>query len=131
LQWATYYDAADEAGISRIWGGIHPPIDNLVGRRIAAQVGKGVWALAQQYFDGSVTRTPVTIALTQPASGTNQIRLNVLRGLYYKLQSTADLNLPFSDEPGGATLAYDTALTVTNTASGGQRFYRAACLLGP
>src|SRR5262249_48569014 len=23
LQWATYYDAADQAGQSRIWGGIH------------------------------------------------------------------------------------------------------------
>ncbi|MGZ6869675.1 MAG: hypothetical protein ACXVHI_05105 [Frankiaceae bacterium] len=23
-QWATYYDAADQAGISRIFGGIHP-----------------------------------------------------------------------------------------------------------
>jgi hypothetical protein len=131
LEWATYYDAADEAGISRIWGGIHPPIDNLTGRRVAAQIGKEVWALAKQYFDGSVTQAPITIALTPNGPGANQIRLNVLRGLYYKLQSTADLNLPFSDEPGAATLAYDTALMVTNTASGSQRFYRAACLLGP
>jgi hypothetical protein len=131
LQWATYYDAADEAGISRIWGGIHPPIDNLTGRRIAAQVGKGVWALAKQYFDGSIARTPISVALTQPGTGTNQIQLNVLRGFYYKLQSTTDLNLPFTDEPGGATLAYDTSLTLISTNSGLQKFYRAACLLGP
>ncbi len=131
LQWATYYDAADEAGISRIWGGIHPPIDNLVGRRAAAQVGKGVWALAKQYFDGSVVRAPVTLALTQLGTGTSQIRFNVLRGLYYKIQSTTDLGLPFTDEPGSATRAFDTLLSTTNTASGPQRFYRAACLLGP
>jgi hypothetical protein len=131
LQWATYYDAADEAGISRIWGGIHPPIDNLTGRQVAAQVGKDVWALAKQYFDGSVIQTPVTMALTHSASGNNQIRLSVLRGLYYKLQSTADLSVPFSDEPGGATLAYDTSLFITNAAAGTQKFYRAACLLGP
>jgi len=45
LQWATYFDASDEAGISRIWGGIHPPIDNLAGRRVGSQVGKlsGLW----------------------------------------------------------------------------------------
>src|SRR5262249_35289870 len=29
LQWGRYYDAADQAGLSRIWGGIHPPIDDL------------------------------------------------------------------------------------------------------
>src|SRR5207245_2828460 len=62
LQWATYYDAADQAGISRIWGGIHPPIDNLAGRRAGAQCGLGVWALAQKYFDGSITNTSFALA---------------------------------------------------------------------
>ena len=32
LQWATYYDAADEAGISRRYGGIHVPADDGPGR---------------------------------------------------------------------------------------------------
>jgi hypothetical protein len=41
LQWATYYDAADEAGISRIWGGIHPPIDNVAGRRVGSEEHSG------------------------------------------------------------------------------------------
>ena len=36
LQWATYYDATDEAGTSRRWGGIHPAIDDLPGRIIGA-----------------------------------------------------------------------------------------------
>jgi len=39
LQWATYYDAADQAGISRIYGGIHPPIDNLEGRVAGVRAG--------------------------------------------------------------------------------------------
>jgi hypothetical protein len=34
LQWATYRDASDQTSLSRIWGGIHPPIDDLPGRRI-------------------------------------------------------------------------------------------------
>jgi hypothetical protein len=131
LQWGTYYDAADEAGISRIWGGIHPPIDNLVGRRIASQVGKNVWALARQYFDGSIARVPITLEVAQTTAGTRQLRLNVLRGFYYKVQSTADLTQPFTDEPGSPALAYDTALTITNSVAGAARFYRAACLLGP
>jgi hypothetical protein len=39
LQWATYYDAADQAGISRLYGGIHVRADDLVGRRLGARIG--------------------------------------------------------------------------------------------
>jgi hypothetical protein len=53
LQWATYYDAADQAGISRIYGGIHIPADDFAGRRIGSQVGKRAWALAERYFRGT------------------------------------------------------------------------------
>ena len=32
LQWATYRDASDQCSLSRIWGGIHPPADDIPGR---------------------------------------------------------------------------------------------------
>ena len=54
LQWGTYFDAADQAGQSRLWGGIHVQVDDLTGRRVGAQCGRAVWALARKYFDGSV-----------------------------------------------------------------------------
>ena len=38
LQWATYYDAADQAGLSRLWG-IHVRHDDFVGRTIGSQIG--------------------------------------------------------------------------------------------
>jgi hypothetical protein len=53
LQAATYFDAADQAGISRIYGGIHIPEDDFAGRRIGSLCGKQALALAQRYFDGS------------------------------------------------------------------------------
>jgi hypothetical protein len=56
LQSATYYDAADQAGISRIYGGIHITADDLAGRRVGSTVGKRAMALAQRYFDGSARR---------------------------------------------------------------------------
>ncbi len=56
LQSATYYDAADQAGISRIYGGIHVTADDFGGRRVGSTVGKRAWALAQRYFDGSARR---------------------------------------------------------------------------
>jgi len=131
LQWATYYDAADEAGISRIWGSIHPPIDNFAGRRVGAQVGKGAWSLAKRYWDGSVTNVPVTVALRKLNSSTNEVQCTTLRGLYYRIQSTTNLNDAFVDEPGGATLAFEESLRRTNSISGQQKYYRAAASLTP
>lgn len=52
LQWATYADAADQAGQSRIWGGIHIEPDDLAGRRIGHEVGLDAVALARRYFTG-------------------------------------------------------------------------------
>jgi hypothetical protein len=53
MQWATYYDAADEAGISRIFGGIHPPVDDFAGRRTGALVGAAAFDKAKGYFLGT------------------------------------------------------------------------------
>jgi hypothetical protein len=53
LEWATYYDAADQAGVSRLYMGIHIPADDFEGRRIGSTCGKDAMALALKYFDGS------------------------------------------------------------------------------
>jgi hypothetical protein len=54
LEWATYYDAADQAGQSRLWGGIHIQADDFTGRQIGSQCGKTAWTLAQGYYNGVV-----------------------------------------------------------------------------
>ena len=53
LQWATYFDAADAAGQSRLWMGIHVPPDDFGGRRVGAECGKAAWDRAQRHFDGT------------------------------------------------------------------------------
>ncbi len=53
LQWASYYDASDEAGQSRLWGGIHITADDFAGRRVGHQLGLGAVAMASRYFEGS------------------------------------------------------------------------------
>lgn len=50
LQWASYRDASDQCSLSRIWGGIHPPADDLPGRIMGAQIGPDAYDLAIQYF---------------------------------------------------------------------------------
>jgi hypothetical protein len=52
LQAATYFDAADMAGQSRLFGGIHIEADDFSGRRIGSQCGLDAWALAQRYYQG-------------------------------------------------------------------------------
>tara|TARA_R110000850_G_scaffold16697_6_gene51838 strand:- start:30418 stop:32595 length:2178 start_codon:yes stop_codon:yes gene_type:complete len=54
LQWATYQDASDQCSLSRIWGGIHPPIDDIPGRVIGQQVGEDAFAFASAYISGEV-----------------------------------------------------------------------------
>ncbi len=54
LQWATYRDAADQTSLSRIWGGIHPPVDDIPGRLIGEKIGIAAFDLANNYFDGSI-----------------------------------------------------------------------------
>ena len=53
LQWATYYDAADQAGQSRIFGGIHILPDDYGGRRIGRDVGLSAYARAKTYWNGT------------------------------------------------------------------------------
>ena len=50
LQWATYMDASDQCSLSRIWGGIHPPIDDIPGRMIGDVIGPQASLLADSIF---------------------------------------------------------------------------------
>ena len=50
LQWAKYSDASDQCSLSRIWGGIHPPADDLPGRLMGSAIGKSAFEFASLYF---------------------------------------------------------------------------------
>jgi len=54
LQWATYRDASDQTSLSRIWGGIHPPIDDIRGRIIGDKIGKEAFNFASTFFSTSL-----------------------------------------------------------------------------
>ena len=131
LQWATYYDAADQAGLSRIYGGIHPPVDDLAGRRAGSQCGQGVWALAQKYFDGSVTNVPFALTVRPLTPAGCELRLDALRGFFYKLQTTTNLSQPFADDPAGFIQALDSPTVRTDNAAGPKKFYRAIRATAP
>jgi hypothetical protein len=55
LQWATFADAADQAGVSRLYDGIHVRADDLAGRVMGAEVGRQAFDLARTYYDPTET----------------------------------------------------------------------------
>ena len=50
LQWATYRDASDQCSLSRIFGGIHPPVDDIPGRKIGIKIGNKAFAKSKALF---------------------------------------------------------------------------------
>lgn len=66
LQWATYRDASDQCSLSRIWGGIHPPADDIPGRLMGEAIGREAFDFAIPYFNSSITNTPNGEMLVYP-----------------------------------------------------------------
>lgn len=65
LQWATYRDASDQCSLSRIWGGIHPPFDDMPGRLIGEKIGINAFHFAEKYFKIDTTTTAVADVANQ------------------------------------------------------------------
>lgn len=68
LQWATYRDAADQSGLSRIWGGIHPPVDDIPGRNIGILVAQNVLVRGRLFFEGTAPQSDTDIQSTSNAN---------------------------------------------------------------
>jgi Domain of unknown function (DUF6851)/VCPO second helical-bundle domain len=55
LSWKTLTDAADQAGMSRRWGGIHFQTGDMDGRALGKVVGNDDWNKAQTFINGTAT----------------------------------------------------------------------------
>jgi Domain of unknown function (DUF6851)/VCPO second helical-bundle domain len=55
LSWKTLTDAADQAGMSRRWGGIHFESGDMDGRTLGKVVGNDDWNKAQTFINGTAT----------------------------------------------------------------------------
>jgi hypothetical protein len=68
LRWAKYRDASDECSLSRIYGGIHPSIDDIPGRLMGSVIGPEAFEHARSFFGepegpSSCTGSDTTICL--------------------------------------------------------------------
>jgi hypothetical protein len=57
IRWATFKDAADQAGLSRRYGGIHFDQGDLDGRMAGRLVAQQAWTKAKSYFKGEGPQT--------------------------------------------------------------------------
>jgi hypothetical protein len=55
LAWRTFTEAADEAGVSRRYGGIHFEAGDVEARGLGRRIGARVWEKAESYFEGTAT----------------------------------------------------------------------------
>jgi vanadium-dependent haloperoxidase-like protein/uncharacterized protein DUF6851 len=53
ISFATFSEAAQQAGLSRLYGGIHFFDDNTIGQMLGALIGEQAWVKAQWYFNGA------------------------------------------------------------------------------
>lgn len=131
LQYASYYDAADQVGLSRIWGGIHPPADDIAGRLVGAESGQRSWALARKYFDGSVGNSEVHLATRKLDANRMELRFNAVRGLYYKVQTSDNVDGPYADGGSPGQVALEASIASTNVLGDAPKFYRVSASLAP
>ncbi len=120
LQWATYRDASDQSGLSRIWGGIHPPVDDIPGRIIGEKVGIDAFNLGVTYFSGKDKVTPSSIGeekVMYPNPVKNQLFIsNTLNNEDIQIFDLSGGVYTFSSSYNESTLVTD--LDLTGLASG-------------
>ncbi|HEY9643004.1 MAG TPA: vanadium-dependent haloperoxidase [Coleofasciculaceae cyanobacterium] len=69
LHWDTFTEAADQAGMSRRYGGIHFADGDLSGRSLGRQVGDWTWTKAQSYINPQKTNSAKTTG-ARPSANT-------------------------------------------------------------
>jgi hypothetical protein len=70
LSFKSFTDAANQAGLSRRYGGIHFEQGDLNGRTLGSQIGDAAWAKALTYFNGTAVVPTTTTTTAAPTTTT-------------------------------------------------------------
>ena len=123
LQWCSYYDAADQAGQSRRYGGIHPREDDLHGRYVGSIAGKSAYTLAQKYWTGDIVKEDLRPTLTMVSPSGATFTWSGVRGCSQKVQFSS--NLIDWEDATPQSQTYDTACSYMDSSPDPvKRFYR-------
>lgn len=98
LAWDTFDEAADEAAISRIYGGIHFEDGDFNGRLLGEQVGQAVWEESQFYMhSGESDRASSEMTIH------DTLNSDALNAANYQDPLTGHVELVFADLGDDAT----------------------------
>jgi hypothetical protein len=90
LQWATYKDASDQCSLSRIWGGIHPPVDDLPGRKIGDKIGP----IGVEFSNEIIQRQiPMIENIVISNDSINELDLNSSLSILFEYNQSMELNV--------------------------------------
>jgi hypothetical protein len=120
----------DLPGVGAADRGQHVRVQD-AGLKIGAACGQAAWALASKYFDGSISDAGAPLVIRQAGSAGCELRYETIRGFYYALEGTPNLNIPFSALNGGYTRAENTFAVRTNGFTGRVNFYRVVTAQAP
>jgi hypothetical protein len=129
LQAATYYDAADQAGQSRLWGGIHIEADDFNGRRAGAKIGRAAYELAVQYYAGVPAPHPLFKVEVEPATNNCVISWPAISGRQYTVYSSTNLGASF--DAGTVYNATGPNVVITGALLNAAEFFRISVTNGP
>jgi hypothetical protein len=110
LQWATYQDASDQCSLSRIWGGIHPPQDDIPGRKIGIELGPLAFNHALTFLEaGQAHVNEITVSAPVLNDATVNTGLDVMITFNKAMNESLNPNIEFTNGD------ISNALTVSNT----------------
>jgi hypothetical protein len=114
LQWATYRDASDQCSVSRIYGGLHPPQDDIPGRKVGLIVGPQAVNKANEFIHAN----PPQVAVTYSAPAVSDIHVG---GLWYMdvqfdkpMDTLVAPQLIFLNATAANTLTYSSGFWLNN-----------------
>lgn len=109
LQWPSYRDASDQCSLSRIWGGIHPPADDIPGRIIGHDIGIEAFEFANSFASGNrpyITEKNTSVATVTDSEAMGTFTMSVT---FSELMDTGVAPaLSFTNDDPSATLALAT-----------------------
>ncbi len=115
LQWATYQDAADESSLSRIWGGIHPPCDDIPGRKIAVDIAAASFTKAEKYFFPDTLTITLKVFIEGFYLGAGQMQASVNPVNFPNLCDTIIAELHNVNSPYGIVFSSKSTLSTSGT----------------
>jgi hypothetical protein len=117
LSWTNFQYAANQAGLSRQYGGVHFEHGDKDARAAGAKVGDNAWAKALTFFNGTAVPLPIPTTTTTIAPSTTEVPTTTEAAPTATEASTTTTEAPATTTTEAPTTTTTEAPTTTTEAS--------------